>query len=86
MSPLTYTHGIFSEPLILHESTVGGSRQTDWGWGVDKVTGASWRRTPWPHDVFVTVEELEEGELDALIEKAKCTESRSGRADGRSSC
>ena len=48
-SPLTYTHGIFSEPPSLHERTVGVARHASWGWAVDKVTSASWRQTPWPH-------------------------------------
>ena len=77
-SPLTYSHGIFSEPPSLHERTVGVARRANWGWAVDNVTSASWRQTPWPHDVLVTVEELEEGELDALVEKASWT-AKAGR-------
>ena len=77
-SPLTYSHGIFSEPPSLHERTVGVARRANWGWAVDNVTSASWRQTPWPHDVLVTVEESEEGELDALVEKASWT-AKAGR-------
>ena len=52
---------------------MGVARRANWGWAVDNVTSVSWRQMPWPHDVLVTVEESEEGELDALFEKADWT-------------
>ena len=73
VSPLTYTHGIFEKPPMVHGQTIEHTSDHRWGWAIDNVASAEWRHVPWPHNVLITVEETDESVLDALVKKAWCT-------------
>ena len=77
-SPLTATHGIFPKPPHMHIEYVRGSERKFWGFEVDKPSTEGWEAEPWPHDMLVTIEDCEEGDLDRVAAKAKAT-----RAAGR---
>ena len=77
-SPLTATHGIFPKPPHMHIEYVRGSERKFWGFEVDKPSTEGWETEPWPHDMLVTIEDCEEGDLDRVAAKARAT-----RAVGR---
>ena len=51
-----------------------------WRWAVEATARSSWQAEPWEHDVLVTVEDLGDGSLDALFEKARRTARRGRRS------
>ena len=77
-SPLTFTHGIFSEAPIMEKGLLEAAMPGEWAWGLDDAAAPTWAETPWPHDVMVTAEETQQGAFEALLKKAVVT-----RAAGR---
>ena len=64
----------------MHGATVGSAGKAGaWWWTVEETARSSWQEVPWEHDVLVTVEDLGDGSLDALFEKARQTARRRRR-------
>ena len=73
-SPLTATHGIFSEAPTMHEALAAAAEgDARWGFGVESVAEPTWQRQPWRHDVLITLEEESESGLARVVQKAHAT-------------
>ena len=79
-SGLTFTTGIFNkEPSLNIDAFQTLEEGSSWNFGRDDVTNADWATLPWPHNILVTVEEVEADCLQHIFAKALVTRAAGHR-------